>query len=844
MAVTASPAAADEPGVNPMAEEELDVDEIQGNILAGFNKDHQTFLFLALDRTPGGLQRAREWLRAISKEVSSLAEVQAFNSMFRAMRLRLGRDPDGLIATWSNIAFSFEALRALTSEAEVSAFRDRAFTDGLATWSSELGDPDLPTKEGHPDNWLFGGTNNGVDIVLVIASDDCTKLAERVGTIKATLDAGSLRIVYEQQGETLPEPLRGHEHFGFKDGVSQPGVRGVVGRDKPEFLTPRLIDPVHTPQLDAYQPEYARPGQPLIWPGQFVFGYKRQRPLDPRQPDVPAAGVPEWARNGSFMVVRRLRQDVESFHAFMEREAARLAQAPGFSDVTAPLLAAKFVGRWPSGAPISRAPDGDVHELGDDEHAINYFLFQSDSDPPPPLRAELGYAGDRYTLAPADGSGTRCPRSAHIRKMNPRDATTEQGRSSDTLARLILRRGIPFGRPAPTPTPEGRGLLFVSYQTSIERQFVFLQKNWANHHDNPNSGGGHDPVIGQNLTALDRSRVVDLPSTEAADQNIRLDSEWVIPTGGGFFFSPAISVIAGMLTGGGAAAFRAPKAAPRVPKSVKTVKAVFPPRWINGSADCTANHDPAFQVHALDPDTYVLRQNKCDNFEAPFSYLLFGSRAALLFDSGSKPNAGRARQIRTVVEEILSARGVENVHLVVAHSHGHADHHAGDQGLAMRPNTHVVGSSLDEIIKMFAITRWPLSEGAIDLGHRRLVVLPTPGHEPRHIMLYDEATTNLFSGDMLYPGILVVNDWDAYRQSAARLAAFANQHRITYVLGAHIEMTRVAGKVYPYGTTFQPEEHVLQLTIEHLHELNDVCERLGNAPVRTPRNDFVIEPSP
>ena len=88
--------------------------------------------------------------------------------------------------------------------------------------------------------------------------------------------------------------------------------------------------------------------------------------------------------------------------------------------------------------------------------------------------------------------------------MNPRDGLTEQGSTADVLTRLVLRRGIPFGDaydtadPATRDLPEhDRGLIFVSYQTSIDSQFVFLQRNWANDPINPNNGGGQDAIIGQ-----------------------------------------------------------------------------------------------------------------------------------------------------------------------------------------------------------------------------------------------------------------------------------------------------------------------------------------------------------
>jgi glyoxylase-like metal-dependent hydrolase (beta-lactamase superfamily II) len=268
----------------------------------------------------------------------------------------------------------------------------------------------------------------------------------------------------------------------------------------------------------------------------------------------------------------------------------------------------------------------------------------------------------------------------------------------------------------------------------------------------------------------------------------------------------------------------------------------FPLRWIHGSPDCAWNSDPVFQIHRLAVDTYALRQNKCSSFEAPFLYLLFGRETALLIDSGAEPGEGRPLPIRETVQAILDERGAGDARLIVAHSHNHGDHIYGDSLLAVRPDTEVLGPDLPSVQAAFGIDRWPEGAGSIDLGGRRLTVLPTPGHEPAHVMFYDAATEVLFSGDMLYPGLLTIRDWPAFRASVARLAAFVRTHPISHVLGCHIEMRSTPEEWYPLGTTWQPEEHVLQLGKEHVEELHEVCESLGDTPSRVVRADFVVEP--
>ena len=544
-----------------MTEEVLDVGDIQGNSLAGFRKDYQRFLFFAMDPTPAGLAGTRHWLRALAPRVSSVAEVHAFNQLFRSMRKRRGRDPAGLSATWVNLALSAKALRRLTSDAEVEQFTDPHFKSGLARTAVLLNDP--VDDDGRPIDWKVGAHDHEADILVIIASDDPNQGDARVKRIRELIGESArahgivpLTLIWDQVGRVLPDALRGHEHFGFKDGVSQPGVRGLHGEDPPQFFTERIFD-ASVLQDDEFLPEFSRPGQPLVWPGQFVFGYNRQSSQHPRNPVPPAEGrratTPVWGRNGSYVVFRRLRQDVKAFREFMEREADRLRGLPAFAGMTATGLAAKLMGRWPSGAPLMRAPQQDDPGLAADAHANNYFVYANDSPPPMPLAPEQHHAGDTFAISVADIDGRRCPLSAHVRKVNSRDGLTEQGSTVDALTRLVLRRGIPFGDAYDSANPDtrdlpecDRGLIFLSYQTSIDSQFVFLQKNWANDPVNPNNGGGQDAIIGQR-SEPGRVRTVTITADNGVNDVVTLNREWVIPTGGGFFFSPSISTIANVL---------------------------------------------------------------------------------------------------------------------------------------------------------------------------------------------------------------------------------------------------------------------------------------------------------
>ncbi|MCK1339752.1 MBL fold metallo-hydrolase [Bradyrhizobium sp. 38] len=270
--------------------------------------------------------------------------------------------------------------------------------------------------------------------------------------------------------------------------------------------------------------------------------------------------------------------------------------------------------------------------------------------------------------------------------------------------------------------------------------------------------------------------------------------------------------------------------------------------WIHGSADCAASTAPPLQVVSVDDDTYVLRQSKCFSFEAPFMYLLMGSEKAVLFDTGARPDDGDPQKIlpiREAVDKLLSRRAEANraiSELVIAHTHGHGDHVFWDGQFAGRPQTRIIGRGVDAVQQAFNLPAWPEGQSTFDLGGRALVVLPLPGHVSDHIAVYDPRIQALLTGDTLYPGLLTVADWAAYRRSAARLATFASGHPVSLVLGNHIEMKKTPGGLYPLGTTFQPDEHPLPLSAEIFAEWHQACETIGNSAQRVTRDHFIIEP--
>ena len=261
-----------------------------------------------------------------------------------------------------------------------------------------------------------------------------------------------------------------------------------------------------------------------------------------------SAALPEWTRNGSFLVFRRLTAGRCLVLANDEEEAERLSKLRGFEDITYQSLAARLVGRWPSGAPVNRVPNGDDMDLGKSPQANNNFRFDSDT----PILPLADHSKDEFPAAKADPAGTTCPWAAHIRKVNLRDSGSDMGGRDATYSRRVLRTGIPFGKSLANPfgnaqdDPEkgNRGLLFLSIQSSIEAQFEFLVARWMGDPTRPKTPGGHDIVIGQNADpGKERERLCAIFGKGLQQAQIATKVEWVIPTGGGYFFLPSIRAL-------------------------------------------------------------------------------------------------------------------------------------------------------------------------------------------------------------------------------------------------------------------------------------------------------------
>lgn len=530
---------------SPEEEPILAIDDIQGNVLRGFNKEHETLLFLEIQDSAA----FRGFLRDIEDRVTTTRQVLEFRQQRRDASRAEANVPTSV---WLQVAFTHRGLARLVSPDDLAKFRDPSFVAGLAARSVELGDP-----PGSAEGWVIGREEDPMHVLLLVAGDDRESLDAEVRHL-AKLASDGARVLHESRGQRLPN--RAEEHFGFRDGISQPGVRGRLSAQPDDWLTPRR------------NPDNANegmPGQQLIWPGEFVFGYRGQDSnaraaeggFNKKGPCSLGVGehatAPAWAANGSYLVFRRLNQDVGAFRSSVRCQAAALG-------ISEDLLEAKIVGRFRSGVPVARTELDDPRFAGDE--ANNDFTFAADS----PQIEQRAYVGQVERVSPpalADFDGERCPFAAHIRKVYPRADTTRfeilGADQIDTEAHRILRRAIPFGPPYPEETPDAavagaeRGLLFIAYQTSIVDQFEHIHIKWANFTEQRGARAGQefsagvDPLIGVAPGGVHRF-LIKLPGRPDASGSIERTLQakpWVTPTGGGYFFVPSVSALAGMARG-------------------------------------------------------------------------------------------------------------------------------------------------------------------------------------------------------------------------------------------------------------------------------------------------------
>jgi len=476
----------------------LDLHEIQGDVLIGLQKNFENFIFFKI--VDVAAFKAAMMQRVIG-QITTTKQVRQRDVLNEQRRRLGGRTNEPWLGL--NVSFTKDGLTKLLGPKR--ARLDASFENGAdnqATWLN-LNDPP-------PSTWLPTFTSNTIDGVFFVTGPEETFVTNHSQVLLDHL-SDSVKVVYREMGKVRPGVMRLHEHFGFLDRVSQPAIRGLTDRSNPR------------------EPDEGYPGQDLVWPGEFVFGYPGQNPNDPVAPGPPPA-APEvpWVSNGSLMVFRRLEQKVPEFNTFIRQQAEALG-------MDSELLASRMLGRWRNGSPLLLAPLQDNIALGKD----------------PALNNDFEYSSDPFQRA--------CPYAAHIRKTNPRDDPNENKAAVQT--HRIIRAGIPFGpevgQDEATVTVRQRGLMFVCYQTSIHQQFEFIQSKWANnvefvgHKTRPPGRGrgavtpGFDPIIGQADVRLPRSMDEPVANYPAGNtpSTLNMPNPWVVLTAAAYFFVPSITAL-------------------------------------------------------------------------------------------------------------------------------------------------------------------------------------------------------------------------------------------------------------------------------------------------------------
>jgi len=463
--------------------------EVPTLVLGGLKR--QRFSTCLIVRLPQDQQAGEHWLRVIEPMVT----------FGEAKRLTEA----------NSIAFTAHGLTRLGVSAEDMDTFPTPFQNGMTSPGRSRAIGDLGAHA--PEHWLWGQADE-TDAAVLLFATEAEILARNIKTISDSLAEAGGAVLFEQRMTDRPADPDAQviEPFGFADGISQP-----IMRDSPRA------------RIDAN-------AEHVVEAGEFLLGYPDNTGFMPSTPTIQAMHDPgcvltesgtlttgveasfqgggsdgrrDFGRNGSFLVIRHLEQDVDRFHAFSAKTATSLLAEPACpfqgTDPKAlgALIEAKMLGRWQNGRSLVR------HVFPEDGHGVdNDFAFQRE-----------------------DPQGFACPFGAHIRRANPRDSIDTSSAAQLALSNRhrILRIGRPYDQ-APGGKP---GLVFMCLNADIERQFEFLQQTWilgsAFHH----LGNERDPLLGHN----DGTGCFTIPTREGP---VRIEGlpDFVTVRGGGYFFMP------------------------------------------------------------------------------------------------------------------------------------------------------------------------------------------------------------------------------------------------------------------------------------------------------------------
>jgi Dyp-type peroxidase family len=328
--------------------------------------------------------------------------------------------------------------------------------------------------------------------VTINALDEPT-IDRRLAALHERLDADSgLAIVFEQEAAMLKGA---REHFGYADGFAQPAIEGTGEADK-------RVRGGGVPLKDG--------GWRPLAPGEFILGYEDEDSRVDPQRRLPNAPADPYGRNGTYMVWRKLHQDVALFRRTLMR-AAEL-----YEDGDVAKLYAKVCGRWQNGTPLVSSPNSEDASFDAATAGSNDFR----------------YAG-------VDDHGMRCPLGAHVRRSNPRDALGWDGLLS--FRHRMIRRGMPYGDALPDGVTEDdraeRGLVFACFVASISRQFEGVQTQWLNDGNIFRLGHDRDYLLGDSAATAKMTVQGDPPFFLAPQPS------FVTMRGGAYLFVPGLTAL-------------------------------------------------------------------------------------------------------------------------------------------------------------------------------------------------------------------------------------------------------------------------------------------------------------
>jgi Dyp-type peroxidase family len=458
----------------------LDLSNIQGNILRGYASYHHAhFLFLEIRSGEAG----RAFIRQLLNE-----------NLVTPAQWKI--KPDATL----NIALTFEGLRAVGLPEESLATFPAEFQEGMKQRARALGDVD----DSAPAQWDDPWRRRRVDIMLMIYGQTPEALAAHCDRLRRLLSNRGVQEMGPDQPAgrlTIGGEVTRKEHFGFNDGLSNPAVEGVPD-DSPGK------------RLDVGNPD-GKGRFRRIPVGEFILGYPGEGGELAPMP-LPHA----LAHDSTFLVFRKLEQDVLAFRRYLNEHAEAFARTVpgGLPDRVCPqaYLAAKMMGRWPNGSSLVEHP----HEPG--EEAGNSFVYANDP------------------------AGARCPLGAHVRRANPRDSLGFDGK---TMSRhRLIRRGIAYGNflPPGEENQDRRGIIFIALNSGLD-QFEFVQQKWINFGDDFHQGNDTDPIAGGGSARQNGGRPTGqmvIPGDEATGRRPFICPDlprFVKTRGGDYFFVPSLS---------------------------------------------------------------------------------------------------------------------------------------------------------------------------------------------------------------------------------------------------------------------------------------------------------------